>query len=503
MLNRKNNDNELDVDVKKTPKLSKLIGEINLTNYWINETTHPHDSIIPIEGKIYKPVPPPPPYDNLSGVNVAIVVDGNLDTNYTAQSNGDGEFQINYRIPFKLDIYLSHKIEVECIDDLGNDDIFPINFFIIYVNATSIFDISYRENIPKLPGEDFRIEGFLRYDNMDGDGIPDAQINYNWYNGSHKWPMGSFFTNSFGSLLTNLPIPFDAYSQIINLNLSYPGILYLIGNSEIAIPKIQLFTGVIWQNIEIPTRASEGDNITISGQIISRDNTTLKLYNRTVLISYEGTQVDTIETDSDGYFTTTYTIRSGAGNRTIRISLDNTAGLDISIEHYINVTAAIYVPIPSSGQPPFFLFSVIFFPILAVIMGVLIVYGIRYYKKQEKGSRVVNLPLESKLINLKILKDTGRLEESLSYLFNAIFMDLINAKYGRTRKETETIRDFAIISVKELKLTPAAIYPFIQKVEEVIYAKPFKITENDFYETCGLFSPIYFQLTGYNFVLNF
>ncbi|MFX1593664.1 MAG: hypothetical protein ACFFCL_13310, partial [Promethearchaeota archaeon] len=104
---------------------------------------------------------------------------------------------------------------------------------------------------------------------------------------------------------------------------------------------------------------------------------------------------------------------------------------------------------------------------------------------------------------LKILKDSGRLEESISYLFNAIYMDLINAKYNRTRKENETIRDFAIISVKELKLTPSSIYPFIQKVEEIIYAKPFKITDKDFYNTCELFSPIYFQLTGYNFVLNF
>ncbi|TKJ20815.1 MAG: hypothetical protein CEE43_11250, partial [Promethearchaeota archaeon Loki_b32] len=129
--------------------------------------------------------------------------------------------------------------------------------------------------------------------------------------------------------------------------------------------------------------------------------------------------------------------------------------------------------------------------------------GYRFYKKQEKESRVVNIPLESKLINLKILKDSGRLEESISYLFNAIYMDLINAKYGRVRKENETIRDFAIISVKELRLTPAAVYPFIQRVEAIIYAKPFKITENDFYNTCELFSPIYFQLTGFNFALNF
>ena len=149
------------------------------------------------------------------------------------------------------------------------------------------------------------------------------------------------------------------------------------------------------------------------------------------------------------------------------------------------------------------MFSLIFFPILAGITAALAVLGYRFYKKQEKESRAVNLPLESKLINLKILKDSGRLEESISYLFNAIYLDLVSAKYGRSRNENETIRDFAIISVKELKLTPAAIYPFIQKVEEIIYAKPFKITENDLYKTCELFSPVYFQLTGYNFQLNF
>jgi len=101
-----------------------------------------------------------------------------------------------------------------------------------------------------------------------------------------------------------------------------------------------------------------------------------------------------------------------------------------------------------------------------------------------------------------ILKDTGRLEESLSYLFNAIYLDLVQAKFGKTRNDNETIRDFAIISVKELNLSPTNIYPFIQKVEEIIYAKPYRISDIDFYNTIELFSPIYHELTGYNFVLN-
>ncbi len=486
----------------ENPKPSWIWAQLDLTNpAEINNSQFPHYISINVEGRVYNPYAP---IAN-DGLRVEIVVDGETDSRYSDLTDSDGNFSINYIVDPSLDVYISHIIEAVVSDpEPGGpgSEIQYHHFYIIDVNATSYLDTSYSDHL-YMSGEMFPIGGYLRYDNENGTGILNKQINYNWYNSSYNWSTSSFFTDSNdGSLTTDLRIPTNV-SQIISLNLTFPGDPYYIGNSEITIPKITLFSGVIWQNIEIPTKASEGDNITISGQIISRDNTSLKLYNRTVIISYEGNQVDDIETDSDGYFTTTYTIRSGAGNRTIRISLVNTAGLDISVEQDINITAATYVPRPSNELPPFFLFSVIFFPILAVIVGVLTVYGIRYYKRQEKESKVVDLPLESKLINLKILKDTGRLEESLSYLFNAIFMDLINAKYGRTRKETETIRDFAIISVKELKLTPAAIYPFIQKVEEVIYAKPYKITDNDFYETCGLFSPIYFQLTGYNFVLNF
>ena len=186
------------------------------------------------------------------------------------------------------------------------------------------------------------------------------------------------------------------------------------------------------------------------------------------------------------------------------IDLVNTAGKLLNSITYINITAgASYIPSGAGELPPFLMFSLVFFPILAGVVVVLAVFGYRYYKKQENESRVAAIPLESKILNLKILKETGRLEESLSYLFNAIYMDLINARYNRVRKDNETIRDFAIISVKELKLTPSSVYPFIQQVEEIIYGKPNKITEEDFYKTCELFSPIYFQLTTHNFVLNF
>ncbi|MFX1461872.1 MAG: hypothetical protein ACFFBF_02370 [Promethearchaeota archaeon] len=499
-INQKIYENKEFIDNEKIPKTSSLIGVINITNYMINETRHYHNSTIPIIGKIYKPTPP---YNNLAGINVAIVVDGSLNSQFSATSNGLGEFQIDYTIPYDLDVYLSHRVEVECIDDLGDDDIISINHLIIYVNATSFFDITRFDDFPKVPAEDYLIEGILKLDNQDGAGVPNAQINYNWFNSSYSWPNSFFFTNpSDGSFSVDLAMPTDNYSQFINLNLSYSGATPYIDKSNITISNIKLFSDIIciWN---VDPSASEGDEITIEGQIVSRDNQSLLIYNRTLILRYDGNQIDIIDTDEEGIFTYNFVIPSGIGNNSIQIDLINTAGKQLRSITFINITRAPYSPSGVGDLAPFLIFSLIFFPILAVVVGVLGVYGYRYYKKQEKESRVISIPLESKFLNLKILKDTGRLEESISYLFNAIYMDLINAKFGRVRKVNETIRDFAIISVKELRLTPAAIYPFIQKVEEIIYAKPFKIKQKDFYDTCELFSPVYFQLTGYNFNLNF
>ena len=498
------NNTQRSIDNRDTPKISAFWASINITNYQLNNTRHLHNDSITIKGNLK--------YNNGTGVNftdVAIFVDNILYPQFNNITNLNGDFQINFRIPFSFDVFSlsGYKIQAN-VTDASRGNVFKENFLTIFANATSVFDITNRENILKIPGEDFRIEGFLRFDNINGNGIPDAQINYNWYNSTDKWPTGSFFTNSFNGFFSmDLQIPFDAYLPKIHLNLSYSGefqgLERIIGNSGIVIPNVILFSDIIfvWNMV---SKASEGENITITGEIFSRNNSTLKIYNRTLVIRYDGTQIDTTETDANGVFTYTYTIPSGIGNKSIQVDLVNTAGIQLRSINYINITAgAAYNPSGPGGLPPFLVFSLIFFPILAVIIGVLAVLGYRFYKKQEKESRVVNIPLESKLINLKILKDSGRLEESISYLFNAIYMDLINAKYGRVRKENETIRDFAIISVKELRLTPAAVYPFIQRVEAIIYAKPFKITENDFYNTCELFSPIYFQLTGFNFTLNF
>ena len=60
----------------------------------------------------------------------------------------------------------------------------------------------------------------------------------------------------------------------------------------------------------------------------------------------------------------------------------------------------------------------------------------------------------------------------------------------------------AVGQTKELKLNPASVYPFIQKIEQIIYY-PYNVTDRDFYDTVELFSPLYFQLTGAQFKITF
>jgi hypothetical protein len=473
---------------------------LDLTNpLAINNSRFTHYSSITVKGRLYNKINES---IDTSGVNIAIEVDDIVDMGFTNVTGPNGYFSIRYTIDPFLDVYLSHKLEVVVTDtEPGGpgSEIEYHHFYTIYTNAMSYFDIISHDDIstPKLTEEDFNLNGYLNYDN--GNGIPFVNVNYYWFDGPLIISQGSFFTGASGSL-TNLQVPITAASQLsLKFNFSdSPFIDY----SETLISNIKIFSDITW-NLDIDYTTRERARYTLNGILSSSTDPALKISNRDVEVYFNGTYIATATTSTDGSFTSNFQVPDGNGTASIQVQLVDYAGKDINSPiQYILVEPAL-PSIPGGGDlPPFLIFSLIFFPILAGVVAGLVVYGYKFYKKQEKESRVVSIPLESKFKNLKILKDSGRLEESISYLFNAIYMDLIDAKYNRKRKENETIRDFAIISVKELKLTPSSIYPFIQKVEEIIYAKPFKITEKDFYNTCELFSPIYFQLTGYNFNLN-
>ncbi|MHA2121441.1 MAG: hypothetical protein ACW990_09590, partial [Promethearchaeota archaeon] len=427
-----------------------------------------HYNFISVKGRVYNKID----HSNKSGVNVAIEINDIVDMGYTDTTDLNGRFDINYQIDGNLDIYSSHKIEVVVTDtEPGGpgSEVEYHHFYTIYVNATSDFVITSNDNpsIPKLPGEYYNFIGSLNYDN--GQGIPSVIVNYYWLDGFTIIDSGFFSTGPSGSLGSGSIIIPPTSTSFITLKFNYSNAPF-VGYSEESIIDITVFSGVLW-NLNMPNPTTEGAQFTVSGTVSSDTDPSIKISNRNVDVYYNYTLKGTALTNAVGVFTYTFQMPLQNGTAPVSVELDSSLGKLFHFDEFIVVENAQTTPGGGSALPPFMVFSLIFFPILIGIVIGLAVYGYKYYKKQEEGSRVVKIPLESKILNLKILKDSGRLEESLSYLFNAIYMDLVNAKYNRTRKENETIRDFAIISVKELKLTPSSIYPFIQQVEEIIYGK--------------------------------
>ncbi|UCD01060.1 MAG: hypothetical protein JSV23_09265, partial [Promethearchaeota archaeon] len=237
--------NNTSIKNRDTPKISAFWASINITNYQLNNTRHLHNDTITIKGNLK--------YNNGTGVkftDIAIFVDGVINPQFTNTTNSMGDFNVNFRIPFKFDVHSisGYKIQVNVTDD-SKGNVYRENYLIIYANATSIFEITRIDNFPKIPGEDFRVEGFLRYDNISGSGIPNVQINYQWFNSTYTWSSNSFFTNPLdGSFLQDITIPFNAFNQSINLNLSYSGDFPKINNSEVVIPNVRLFSDIrcIW-----------------------------------------------------------------------------------------------------------------------------------------------------------------------------------------------------------------------------------------------------------------
>ena len=489
------------------PKISAQWAWINLTNdLEVDGKRFYHNTTLTIIGKLYNYTISPPSSKGIPDCKIALKIDGVLQSIYNNVTDSDGIFKIqNYTIPTSMNIYVGHTIEAEVISfKLG--DVTLNNYFTIYANATSFFNITaYNLNSPQFADGFFNLPNYLRFDNNSG--IPYQQVNCSWSDETQN----TFNTNADGSFKEIL-IPNDNSSNIMYLNITYIGNGTLINGTTSKLIPINVYRNITcdWNMV---SSSAMGNVINISGQMFDRNNSNHVLNFTEFTITRNGDSIGSTTTNANGIFSFSYQLPTGSeGTNTFNIELTISSSAFSNVSHIVSVGSPI-IP-PAAGDigggdgtkdetPPFQNFFLIFIPIIIGIVAALIIFGYFRLRKQEIESKLVRLPLEDRIRNFKILKDTGRLEEALSYLFQSIYMELVNAKYGKRKKDTETIRDFAIISVKEFKLNPSSIYPFIQNIEKVIYDKPFLIKEDDFYSSVQLFSPVYFELTGYHFVLNF
>lgn len=119
--------------------------------------------------------------------------------------------------------------------------------------------------------------------------------------------------------------------------------------------------------------------------------------------------------------------------------------------------------------------------------------------KRRKKDVEPEININQQLDNVKILVDTNRSKEAIAYIY-LIYDGIIKTKFKKPRLAFQTIREFAIECVNELekKLKPESVYPFIKKIEDIIYGGV-DPTNKELNFTIDLFSNIYKEITGKTF----
>lgn len=102
--------------------------------------------------------------------------------------------------------------------------------------------------------------------------------------------------------------------------------------------------------------------------------------------------------------------------------------------------------------------------------------------------------IRQKFDNMKTLVDSNRAKEAIAYIY-LVYNDVITLKFKKPRLAYQTIREYAITCVNELDQKPESVYPFIKKIEDIIYGG-IEPTSNEINYTVQLFSALYNEVTG-------
>ena len=115
-------------------------------------------------------------------------------------------------------------------------------------------------------------------------------------------------------------------------------------------------------------------------------------------------------------------------------------------------------------------------------------------KKKSKKNQEPEIDISQKLENAKVLVGSNRAKEAIAYIY-LIYNDIVTKKFKKPRLAYQTIREYAITCVKELDQKPESIYPFIKKIEDIIYGG-IEPTVKELNFTVQLFSNLYNDITG-------
>lgn len=102
--------------------------------------------------------------------------------------------------------------------------------------------------------------------------------------------------------------------------------------------------------------------------------------------------------------------------------------------------------------------------------------------------------LGARIRNIKTLIQSKRPKEAIAYEY-MLFTMLCATKYRERKHPSQSVRDYAMKMVKEHGLDPTNVYPFVQKVEEVIYGG-LHPSEEAFQTSMTLFGKVFEEIVG-------
>ncbi len=114
-------------------------------------------------------------------------------------------------------------------------------------------------------------------------------------------------------------------------------------------------------------------------------------------------------------------------------------------------------------------------------------------RKKKKAAEPV-FDIKQRIKNVKVLLESERPKEAIAYIY-LIYNYVVNLKHKKPRLPHQTIREYAIICVNELEQKPESVYPFIKKIEDIIYGG-IEPTKKEFEYTMQLFSTLYKEITN-------
>jgi hypothetical protein len=119
--------------------------------------------------------------------------------------------------------------------------------------------------------------------------------------------------------------------------------------------------------------------------------------------------------------------------------------------------------------------------------------------KKKKKEPEPEINVKQRFENIKVLVESNRAKEAIAYIY-LVYDDIINKLFKKPRLAHQTIREYAILCVNELekKLKPESVYPFIKKIEDIIYGG-LEPTNKEINFTIELFSNLYNEITGKSF----